>query len=327
MPSIQLTQVSCEQYSREVALASLPLYAQTWWHGCVAPRAMHYYLAYYKSRVVAYVPLFMPIKGVVLTPPLSQSTALYFSPLFNEEEWGAKKQFTIKRQVVEALCSLLQPYKYIELQFPADVQDLLPFYWQGASLHVKYNYQRTVSADDNSDGYNMDIRQKLKQAENAGCSFTLQAPEQQVAELLVRHGTQKGIAQHYLRAMQQVASSLQKGKNGFVAAAYSADGRLIGTCVVPIEHQTAYLIASATASSSTQHEYANAYMLHQTLLECRQRGVTLFDFEGSMLRGVEQTFRSMGGEQHTYIKVSRGKLRLASRYRLRRYYQQVHKSY
>ena len=66
---------------------------------------------------------------------------------------------------------------------------------------------------------------------------------------------------------------------------------------------TAYLLL--TGQSDKKIKGSVTILIWKSIIEAKERGCTTFDFEGSMLEGVESFFRSFGGEQVAYHRVSK----------------------
>ena len=60
-------------------------------------------------------------------------------------------------------------------------------------------------------------------------------------------------------------------------------------------------------NESKQHG-AGALCIYNSILKSKQLNLSLFDFEGSMIKEVEKYFRSFGGELVPYYTVNKAKL-------------------
>ena len=66
--------------------------------------------------------------------------------------------------------------------------------------------------------------------------------------------------------------------------------------------QTSYLILNGIDIDNNIRG-ANALMIHESIKLLKSEGVEIFDFEGSMLPGVEQFYRRFGGKLVPYMRI------------------------
>lgn len=315
--------MSRHAYERLAEAEELPLYAQSAWLETVGgATSLSYLVAYQDELPLALVPYYRPSKGIWITPPLCQNGGIYFAKHLRAERALEHKAFVLRRKVVEAVLKTVGEHRYSKIALSADFRDALPFYWRGFNLNLRYNYLLALPLDPNTllGLGNMDMRQKVKRAEKANAFFESELLFTNAEALFARHHRRKGVPRLYFEALKRAVGNMLPKRKGFLAGVYSSHKKLLAASFVTIEGSRAYLIASAAEELHKSEAFANAYLLHCSISEAIRRGATIFDFEGSMLPGVEPTFRSFGAVQEPFIEVSNGKLRLLDRLALRQHY-------
>lgn len=322
MSQVTITSLSSTQYCELCAKVAIPLYGQPYWlESAGGDDAMHYFAFHRKGELVALVACHIPLRGVWLLPPCCQHGVLFFTPNYLGNSLS-RREFTIRRQTIEALLEALGSVRVARIALGSNCPDALPFYWHGYQLETRYNY--LLQLPETVEKYESLVSRLVKRKANAlfanGDQIVFDHPLAESLPFLKRFYLEKGISMTHFYAMVRCAKEAISQGAGLTASLYSSAGMLKATYFIALDGLRGYSIATATASN---HPYANTALLYEVIKELLRRGYTSFDFEGSMLPGVEPVFRSLGGNQESYTFLSKGKLSLLDRLRLKRHYQTI----
>ena len=112
----------------------------------------------------------------------------------------------------------------------------------------------------------------------------------------------------YESELKNIFTQFSDDTNSFSVAA-KKDGVLLGVVFCVFDKNSCYyLLGGVDKKSGVQG--VNNILVQKSMEKAQQLGCSIFDFEGSMLKGVEKFFRSFGGELVPYYTVNKASLPL-----------------
>lgn len=296
------------------------LYYMPWWLDAMVGKEGWKPYTISSSATWAVIPVFQPVGNLVITPPYSQSGGIVYHSSLSGRYRNDHKVFVKRRQLLESFLESHSDKRFFRLPFSSDFSDWLPFYWRGYSSSVRYTYQLSLCEErELLRRESSHIRQKVVTAEKNGWVYSEEIASQEFFKHLKDLYKRRNISLLLLPSLERGVTESLALQQGFIAGITSADGVLLASAFVALSCETAYLIATA-AHPEVKDSSPTAYLLHRVLLSLYERGVLLFDFEGSMIKGVEFLFRSFSSTQIPFIEVSKGNMSIAQKVRLRHYY-------
>ena len=94
-------------------------------------------------------------------------------------------------------------------------------------------------------------------------------------------------------------------KKGKLYIARGEDGQAHAAAFIVTDHSSAYYIAGAGDPDLRNSGAASLCLWHAIESSFGDPNITLFDFEGSMVEGIERFFRGFGAEPIAYYRVSK----------------------
>ncbi len=297
---------SRERYRRlcESEKSTISVFSQAWWldavcgddnwGACLAEQggAVVGALPFYQTRHLGF--------SIIRMPPLTQCFCLWMR--CGERELPTAK-LSRDKSVVSALIELLPRFDYLHLKFHHSFTNWLPFYWQGFSQTTAYTYviDELRDIDAICRRFSHAKRKNLKRAEREVSLGPELAPDDFYAHhrrTLSCCGAKIGYSKELFQRIYQAAYSRQCGR---VFTAVDASGHIHAAIFVVWDLTQAYYLISSIdpefrASGATTYliREALAYVLGMT---------SSFDFEGSMIEGVENSFRQFGTVQKPYFSI------------------------
>ena len=207
----------------------------------------------------------------------------------------------------KAYGSFLQHFHY-------DITDWLPFYWEGFLQTTRYTYVLENIGNPQLLWEQMatNIRRNIQKAEKR---YNLTVRRGVSADELLR-------MQNYSFKRQQlkpkgtktlrklIERSKERGQ-GDVWGAYEPDGKLHAAVFIAWQSSSAYYIAGGS-DPALRESGAHSLLLWKAIQDVAAYS-QVFDFEGSMLAGVDRFFREFGAKQLPYFAISKGKPSLYER--------------
>ncbi|NQX91144.1 MAG: peptidoglycan bridge formation glycyltransferase FemA/FemB family protein [Flavobacteriales bacterium] len=178
-------------------------------------------------------------------------------------------------------------------------KDLAPFYWEGYELQQKYTYHLDLTQDLEELFQAMDgkLRRQITKADEN--ELTLIDGLDRSAEFqAIITGASGESSSGFQEQVVGFLSDLKTHK-GSRAIAIEEEGNVIASAVLIVEGETGYyLFGGADKSASAS---AGAVAIWNSIAIAKKEGAKTFDFEGSMIKGVEHFFRQFGGTQTSYV--------------------------
>lgn len=266
-----------------------------------------------KGQVQAALPLYIPHPGIVSMPPYTQTMGPWFAPEAPDMKYTTRLGW--RQQLCQTFIEALRNYPHFYQHFHYEVTDWLPFYWAGYSQTTRYTYRLPRLTDEEELLRNMspNIRRNLTKARNKyGISVRRGISEDEFLTIHRQTFRRQGLSvpqdPEILRAL--IRTCRQRGQ-GELWGGYDPEGRLHAAVFVVWQESSAWYLAGG-GDPDLRDSGAHSLVLWEAIRAVAPL-TRQFDFEGSMLPGVERFFREFGAIQTPYHAISRGKLSLIHR--------------
>ena len=296
---------------------SIPIYSRDWWLDCVCGDANWDVLLFRNGELVeAAMPYYSPCKGIVLMPAYTQTLGIWFNPALKGKKY--LKDLYRKQQICSCLIERLPENRYFLQNFHYSFTDWLPFYWKDYAQTTRYTYVlpdiRNIDKVKKNLGHS--ITESLRRAGN---KYQLKVVRNlsidrfmEINAQVFERQNQKAYQPERLKKLIQTA---MERKQGDIWGAFDADGRLHAAVFAVWQESCAYAIAGGNC---TELRYSGGYALAFWQAICDLSEVsTAFDFEGSMIKGIEFFFREFGAIQMPFFVISKGNLNFEKKIRLK----------
>ncbi|MEG1544137.1 MAG: GNAT family N-acetyltransferase [Tannerellaceae bacterium] len=293
---------------------SIPLFSRDWWLDAACGETnWEVLLLEQKGRVQAALPLYIPHKGIVSMPPYTQTMGPWFAEGADDTKYTTL--LSQRQALSKTLIEGLSIYPHFLQNFSPQITDWLPFYWAGYRQTTRYTYQLRDLSDPSRlwDGMSQHTRRNIIKAREKH-QITVKKGISITDFLQIQNKTfeRQGISspQSTTTLERLIAVSRSRGQ-GDLWGGYDAEGRLHAAAFIIWQKNSAYYLAGG-GDPALRDSGAHSLVLWETIQQTATQSC-LFDFEGSMLPGVERFFREFGAQQTPYFTISRGKLSLLYR--------------
>lgn len=194
------------------------------------------------------------------------------------------------------------------LAFPYTIKDLQPFIWNKFKVVPNYTYQINLlnsieEIKTNFDSKNRNIINKAIKEEVIVTENTLS--KQQLFDFFI-DSLNTTDANIYNEELKNIFLIFSDDTNSFSQIAYK-NNELLGVVFCIFDKKTCYyLLGGVNKKSGIQG--VNNLLILKSIEKAKSLGCTTFDFEGSMLIGVEKFFRSFGGNLVPYFTINKANL-------------------
>lgn len=238
-------------------------------------------------------PILTPYLGPLIVPP---------------PRIGPAQQLAFEKRVMNALIDQLPAFFYFQQNWHPDFLNWLPFYWRGfqQTTYYTYTFPDISSPDRLYEGFRSSTRNHIRVA-----TRTYRTEESE--DLGVFYGLnqmtfegQTTTIPYDLAFLKKIDDALKGRGWKKLYLAYSKEKRRYEAGIYIVRDSSrAYLLASG------RHKEADSgavpLLIWHALKQLSREGVQGFDFEGSVIPGIEQFFRSFGGVLTPYFKVSKAR--------------------
>ena len=286
-------------------VADLPLFMQPWYLDVVCKDGAWDAIVIQKGgRSIAAFPYFLKQKmgwKYVTMPQLCKQMGPFLLPEYRNLKWEMRLYGELIEQLPTGLASFEQNFNYA-------VTNWLPFYWQGFQQTTLYSYVLPLSGPE--DLIFSQIAKNYRQKIRAAAAHLIVRNDLPLTELhrLVgssfgRQGIEHPIDWSFLQDLYAALSANHCAQLFF--ATDPSTNQVHSAALLAWDKDTAYYLMSG--DDPALRSSGAAVLLKWTAIQYAKNvvGVSVFDFEGSMIKGVEQGRRDFGAQQKPYFRVWR----------------------
>lgn len=312
MTPVQKYRLLCEKEE------SIPLFSRDWWLDTVCGTSKwDAVLVEQKGVVAAALPVYKPLPDTISMPPYTQVMGPWFQPESEDTKYTTLlgKRQTLCKELIDSL----QSHKSFYQQFHYSFTDWLPFYWEGYQQTTRYTYILTDIANTEQLWANMatNIRRNITKAkEKQGIVIKKGISTAEFLEVFKATFQRQGKSiPKNIDVLERLIQVCRTREQGDLWGGYDEKGRLHAAVFVAWQQSSAYYIAGG-GDPSLRDSGAHSFAMWEAIQYVSEHTST-FDFEGSMIPGVERFFREFGAMQMPFFTISKGKLSLLDRVKIR----------
>ena len=293
---------------------SIPIFSRDWWLDAVCGKdKWEVLLVEEKERITAAMPLYIPRQGIVSMPSYTQTMGPWFAP--ESEDTKYTKALGRRQTLCKRLLNALKPYPYFLQNFHYAITDWLPFYWEGYRQTTRYTYllkdiRNTEAMQENMSS---NIRRNITKARDKyRITVKKGIPVEEFLQVQARtFERQQAINKEDTEILIKLIDICRRRNQGDLWGGYDEQGRLHAAAFVVWQESSAWYLAGG-GDPALRESGAHSLILWECIRYVSQFA-NVFDFEGSMIPGVERFFREFGAIQTPFFTITKGKLSLLNR--------------
>ena len=282
------------------------VFCRSWWLEAVCPAGFEILTVREGGNIVAGMPLCSEGPKGRRThdmPPFTQTLGVLFAPT----EGKYTHRLTREMRLTQAVIDGLPRHEWFYMQFHHTFTNWLPFHWAGYGQSTRYTYVLPDLSDLDGiyAGFDEARRREIKKAEDSlYVTDHLMAPT---------------FAMWHMKALQKQKKVMKDPLDVFECMHNAACGRECGKAWVARDdqgnvHSAIFMVWDRKAAyylcGFTDPDFAGSGA-HTFLMWEAMRYLSgkagAWDFEGSMLPGVEEYYRRFGARQVPYFVITKGK--------------------
>ena len=282
------------------------IFCRSWWLEVVAPQRFRILTLHKGDKIVAGMPMVYAQKWgfrAIYMPPLTQTLGVLLAPPTSDRyEKRLSREMNILGSLVEAIpkCNLFS------VNFHPSFTNWLPFYWAGYKQTTRYTYAITDLSDLDRvfSEFAHSKRKNIKKA----CGLVEVREDLSAAEFYSNHvmtlRKQGASISYSYDLFERIYNAAHENHAGKTWYAIDSERNIHAAIFVVFDRKSAYYLIS-----SIDPDYRNsgaASLLVREAIAYVSQYTNRFDFEGSMIKGVEHSFRKFGAVQTPYFSISKG---------------------
>lgn len=244
----------------------------------------------------------------VKLPPYTPHCGLFF----NSDSKSVASINNFSKEIMSDICTYFsqQNSALTVLAFPHSIIDFQPFIWDKYKVIPNYTYQINLkkSFDDIKSNFDSKNRNAINKAIKEGVFVKENSLSKVELYNFFKTSLHSAKANVYENELKNIFLNFSDQSNSFSFSAYYIN-ELVGNVFCVFDQNTCYyLLGGVNKKSGIQG--VNNLLVQHCIEKAQQLGCNTFDFEGSMLKGVEKFFRGFGPNLIPYFTVNKAVLPL-----------------
>ncbi|WP_239586020.1 GNAT family N-acetyltransferase [Bacillus mesophilus] len=284
---------------------SISIFSKDWWlDALVGEEQWDVAIVEKGNDIVASLPYVTKSRGIfkVLTmPKLTPFIGVWTRPL----DGKYVKKLSNEMDLYEQLIEKLPAYDYFQTSFHYSVTNWLPFYWKQFKQETNYTYviENLENLDEVYENFKPKCRgsiKKAKQLVNVYSDDDIEKFYYVNKKTFDRQGAEMSYDLDYVKRLDAACAQKQCRKIFF---AEDDQQRIHSVLYVVWDQQSAYCLMTGS-DPQLRSSQANSLLAWEAI-KYSASVTKSFDFEGSMIPGVEKFYRSFGAIQKPYLSISK----------------------
>jgi len=289
------------------------IFCRSWWLEAVAPGRFEFLTLRRGGRIVAGMPIVRHRKWGVESlhmPQLTQTLGVLLGPPTSD---NYEKRLSNEMELLADLVAAIPRAAHVNLFCHPSFTNWLPFYWAGYQQTTRYTYVIEGLSDLEKvfDNFAHSKRKNVKKAEKLVTVREDMPPADfydHHAMTLRKQGETLFYSRDLFERIHRAATERHAGKTWF---AVDPESRVHSAIFVVFDAKSAYYLISTIDPEYRSSD--SATLLVRDAIAYVAKFTSRFDFEGSMIQGVEGSFRKFGAVQTPYFHLSKNNLPLPLR--------------
>ncbi len=228
----------------------------------------------------------------------------YLGILFIKDSGNRQKVLSKEYKYMELIIEEIKEIKSFDYYFHPNFKNWIPLSWQGFTQQTRYTYRIDYKngLDAIFSNFHGNLKNDIKNAKKNNITVKEDISFELLWELVSKTFLRQGSKAPFKKEKLHYFINTLKDRDQLrTFGAFNEVGDCIAVLGIVYEDKSSYLLLNGI-DIEKQVRGANALMIWNTI-EYFYNKCNYFDFEGSMLPGVEPFYRRFGGELTPYYKI------------------------
>lgn len=302
MTNKQRYKIFCEEHPE------IPLFMQAWWLDavCIDGKTWDVLLYEENGKIIGVMPYHLFRKWGFKVIERTQHTQYHGVWIDYPVDCKLHKRYSFEKRVMDNLINQLGDLKvsYYSQSFHHSFTNWQPFYWRGFKQTTRYTYQIKDLNDLEKvlNSFDYSKRARIVKEEQFFVDLSL-SPEDfyDFHKLTLKQRNSK--ISYTKELFLSIYTAARSRNQGQIIALKDNNNRLHSAVFLIWDINSAYNLITSIDFLSKSGK-ASAKMFWEAI-QFASKKTKVFDFEGSMIKGVAQSFQQFGAEQIPYFNISK----------------------
>jgi len=285
---------------------NIPLYSKAWWLDAVSDEGTwNVVLVEVENKIVASMPYYIKKRAffsVITQPKLTQTMGPYIKYPKNQTY---NKRLEYEKKIMSQLIEQLPQIDMFNQSFHHTITNWLPFYWKGYKQTTGYTYiiEDLSNIDEVFKNFSSSTRKDIRKAQKNGIEVIDSEDIGAFYDIIKMTFKKKSL--EVRESFDFIKNLYLKGKeNNAVMMKFAVkEDTIYSVSLCFYDNKTIYVIMSGL-NRSIKSLGSQQLLDLETMVFASKKSLS-FDFEGSMVEGIEYRNRSLGGKQVPYFNISK----------------------
>lgn len=278
------------------------IYCRRWWLDAVAAGRYRVLTAERRGQLRAAWPIVLDDAGGIGMPPMTQKLGVILAP----QNVKYAERLSKEHELIEELIGRLPDHGGVTHRCHETLTNCLPFYWHGFRVNVRYTYLLPDLSDLDAlwEGMRSNTRNHIRRAERSGLTVDWNmSPDEFFAlndRTFDRQEMENPLTREVLWRVDEACANRHARQ---IVAIRDTGGRVHAAVYIVWDSGTAYYLL--TGSDPELRRSGAVKLAVWESIRFASTVARSYDFEGSMIRPIEDSFRGFGAVQTPYFAIDR----------------------
>ena len=283
----------------------VPLFSQSWWMDAVCGEDNWEILILLKEgRIMATMPYYLQESNgrrKSTKAPLTQTNGIWFNYPSDKIQTRLDYEEMVINETIDYI-ETLDICKY-EQQYTYSLNSWLPFYWRGFHDIARYTYviEDTKDMEAVWNNFTSNVRKNIRKAKRLVKVRTDISTEEFYRVNVLSFQRQEIEIPYTFELFRNLVEAGKTNQAVRWMAAVDGDERIHAVICLFEDRDTVYLIFGG-ADPELRNSQAYSLLVYESIVYASEKGKK-FDFEGSVKKNIEHSFREYGGIPRMYLRI------------------------
>lgn len=285
---------------------TIPLFSQYWWMNAVCKEdEWDVFFVGDEKNTIAAMPYYITIrdnKKIITKAKLTQNNGIWIK-YPSVQKISSKLDY--EEKIINKVCDFIESLsldKY-EQQYHYRFTNWLPFFWRYYKEITRYTYviEDTTNMERVREEYSSKIRNKINNAKKVLKVYEAEDLEKFYFINKLSFDRQGIEIPYSFEFFKNLYEACKERKCSKLLFAEDVEGNIHSVAMIVWDEDSVYYLLNGTDPEFKKYQ-GNALLIDRSIEIAHELGKK-FDFEGSVIKGIEQSFRQYGGIPKPYFRI------------------------
>ena len=292
---------------------SIPIFSKDWWLDAGCGKDNWDVVVVEKGgQIIASMPYYMVKRRgmhIVTMPKLTQTMGPWLKYPANQKYTN---RLSFEKNVMDAIINGLPKFDSFSQNFHHSIMNWLPFYWHGFKQTTRYTYiiENLKDIEEVESRFKGNMRNKIRKAQKLVGIVTDKSVEEFYEINKLTFDRQNISIPYSLEFLKRQDNTLKEHNARKIFFAVDNNGQVHSALYLIWDSMSSYVHMVGEDANLRQSGAGIFLILEALKFTSQELNLDCFDFEGSMIKSVEEVRRSCGGIQKPYFQITKVNSRL-----------------